>query len=143
MSLLIPNSRLTGFCSMWWRTFVSSAVAAFCCCVSPPLLPCVIRRQPFALHDKGALRCMHVQNQNSISGLCRYICCTSQMTKLVGRQEVGSALGLNACLFFLDAGLSQLMGIPVYAAHGGCRQTTLLLCWGFERSLSHSQPLLS
>lgn len=40
------------------------------------------------------------------------------MTKLVQRQELGSVLGLNACLFFLDASLSQLIGLPIYAAYG-------------------------
>ena len=40
------------------------------------------------------------------------------MTKVVQRQELGSALGLNACLFFLDASLSQLTGLPIYAAYG-------------------------
>ena len=40
------------------------------------------------------------------------------MTKRVSRQELGSALGLNACLFFIDAGLSELTGLPVYAAFG-------------------------
>lgn len=50
------------------------------------------------------------------------------MTKLVQRQELGSVLGLNACLFFLDASLSQLTGLPIYAAYGSSNKAFKSFC---------------
>ncbi|PFH36781.1 transporter, major facilitator family protein [Besnoitia besnoiti] len=48
----------------------------------------------------------------------RYICATSQMTKRVEASEFGSTLGLNSALFFAVAGLSQFVGLPLYAYYG-------------------------
>nr|CEL68145.1 TPA: Major facilitator family protein, putative [Neospora caninum Liverpool] len=52
------------------------------------------------------------------AGAVLYICATSQMTKRVETSEVGSTLGLNSALFFAVAGLSQFVGLPVYAYYG-------------------------
>ncbi|KAL8439081.1 hypothetical protein Efla_007768 [Eimeria flavescens] len=62
---------------------------------------------------------------SGVAGDTSYICCTSQVTKLVRREELGSVLGLNASLFFLDAGLSQLIGLPIYAVYGELRVNPL------------------
>jgi len=51
-------------------------------------------------------------------GALLYVCGTSQMTKRVKSSEIGSVLGLNGSIFFATAGLSQFVGLPLYAHFG-------------------------
>nr|PIM02043.1 transporter, major facilitator family protein [Toxoplasma gondii COUG] len=64
------------------------------------------------------------------AGAVLYICATSQMTKRVEPSAVGSTLGLNGALFFAVAGLSQFVGLPVYAYYG------MRAYWGFCVAIS-------
>ncbi|KAL8272345.1 hypothetical protein Esti_003635 [Eimeria stiedai] len=100
------------------------------------LLSTSTSRDYIDLHDsfvaaEGDRACIKYCCPIAVAGFLWYICCTSQMTKLVNREELGSVLGLNASLFFLDAGLSQLIGLPIYAAYGGAFRRIHLLLHAF------------